>query len=118
MATQRTEVTIVGRRYEGSVDVGLPPDTALRVLADSVAQVAKAESVRVDGWTVSATVRVSIWSWGERVEGRVYGTDSGSRVGVSSTCRAQLFDWGKNRRNVEEILLPFNGPATPPQPQP
>jgi hypothetical protein len=111
-------VTIVGRRYEDSVDVGLPPDVALRALADSVAQVAKAESVRVDGWTVSATVRVSFRSWGENIEGRVYGTDSGARVGVSSTCRAQLFDWGKNRHNVEQILSPFNGPAAPPNPQP
>jgi carbon monoxide dehydrogenase subunit G len=97
----------VGRRYEDSVEVGMPPDAAMRTLTDSVTRVASNRSVQVDGPSVSATVRVSIWSWGERIEGRVEATDSGSRVQVSSTCRAQLFDWGKNRRNVEDIMRPF-----------
>jgi hypothetical protein len=56
-----------------------------------------------DGDTrVTCNVGMSGWSWGERLTMR-FGDDG--ELSVESVCRfpLQLFDWGKNERNVELI---------------
>jgi hypothetical protein len=52
---------------------------------------------------ISATARVSLRSWGERIHVHV---DTEDRVDISSESRfpLTLADWGKNRWNVERIF--------------
>lgn len=46
---------------------------------------------------------ISFWSWGERVTVTLVDTNL---VRVRSSCKlkTQVFDWGKNRRNVEQVI--------------
>lgn len=103
----------MGKSYDEFVDMTMPPDVAFRALYDAIGAIAKPDSVRVDGWTVTGTVGVNWKSWGEAVAGRVLTGAGGTRVEVSSRCRlaTQLFDYGKNRRNVRQVLERFDPPA-------
>jgi hypothetical protein len=69
----------------------------------SGASVTKADSA---AGVIEATVGVSIWSWGEKMLITVVPKDGGSFVTVESKSRVPLtlFDWGKNKRNVEKLL--------------
>ena len=101
--------------YDGHVDLATPPDAAFRTLYEAIGSIAKPDSVQVDGWVVTATVGVNWKSWGEEVAGRVLTGPGGTRVEVTSQCRMKttLFDYGKNRKNVEGVLAHFAPPAGP-----
>lgn len=57
---------------------------------------------RADANELVAIVRGNLWSWGERVHVRV----ANGTLEIESRCRlvTQCFDWGKNRRNVQNLL--------------
>jgi hypothetical protein len=75
-------------------------DSAVLVLRD----VASGQDPSVTADTVEVTTRRDLKTLGEVVSVRVAGTGSGTRVAVSSRpCTVLLFDWGRNRRLVEEV---------------
>lgn len=103
----------MAKSYDGSVDVAMPPDAAFHTLHQAIGSITKPESLQVNGWDVTATVGISMKSWGEHIAGRVLVGPGGTRVEVTSECRwkTTLFDYGKNRKNVESILAHFAPPA-------
>jgi hypothetical protein len=50
---------------------------------------------------VSAKTRASIWSWGEQL---TVDADESGEVRVTSICRFQLIDWGKNAQNCSKFF--------------
>lgn len=111
----------MGKSYDDHVDLAMPPAAALRTLYDAIGAIAKADSLQVDGWVVTATVGTGWKSWGEKVAGRVLTGPGGTRVEVKSACRlaTQVIDMGKNKQNVRQVLAAFQPPAgQPPGPPP
>ena len=49
---------------------------------------------------IEASTGTSLWSWGETVNIKVSSVSSGVEVTISSSAKAQLFDWGKSKENV------------------
>lgn len=62
--------------------------------------------VRVEGGLVKASVRANSLSWGEQITVSLTQGAEGADVVVRSECSfpLQIFDWGKNKENVERIL--------------
>lgn len=54
-----------------------------------------------NGNSITALVGMSLLSWGETVEIN-FGLNR--QISISSRCRAQLFDWNKNKANVEKFM--------------
>ena len=63
-------------------------------------------SVHGGGGVVYGSVPISWTSWGENVTAVVGFGPAGALVTVESRCAlpTQLVDWGKNRKNVEQIV--------------
>jgi hypothetical protein len=57
----------------------------------------------LDPFSLTVLVRMNWWSWGERLSIKV----SDGIVHIRSACvlPTQCLDWGKNQRNVEQLLL-------------
>lgn len=63
------------------------------------------------GWIVShtnesgiqGTVSMSMWSWGERISVRIL-NEQQVEVRSASALATQFIDWGRNRKNVEQLL--------------
>lgn len=55
---------------------------------------------------MTLTVRLSFWSFGERVTVALGSVDGCSLVDITSSCvlRTQILDWGKNERNVRRFF--------------
>ena len=54
---------------------------------------------------IKAHVGVSAWSWGEHLEIMLYETAPGSTaLTVSSGSYYALVDWGKNQKNIDELM--------------
>ncbi|MCR9173302.1 MAG: hypothetical protein NXI10_12450 [bacterium] len=53
---------------------------------------------------IIASVRISLWSWGERVLIELTNLRGSVSVEIKSVAKAQLFTWGKNRLNEEKFL--------------
>ena len=92
------------------LDVPASPDAALRALHEAVAAIAKQETIAVDGPMVTARVGVSARSWGDLLTGTVQPGPNGSRITVESKSRlpTQILDWGKHRKNINEVLSRVN----------
>jgi len=58
----------------------------------------------IDSGTIKANVKMSIWSWGENIEIFISKTSVGTKVTFSSSAKAQLFDWGKSKRNINNFF--------------
>ena len=58
----------------------------------------------IDSGTIKANVKMSIWSWGENIEILISKTSVGTKVTFSSSAKAQLFDWGKSKRNINNFF--------------
>ena len=69
---------------------------------------------------IVAKTSVSLASWGENIRLEVVPDgDDAAVVRMASTVKAQLVDWGKNRRNIEKLLMEVTAvlggkPAGPP----
>lgn len=53
-----------------------------------------------------ANVGGSAFSWGERM---IISLSDPGKIRMKSSCFLQLFDWGKNKRNVTDFLTHFSG---------
>jgi hypothetical protein len=65
----------------------------------------RVRKVREGPGVVTASARVSWWSWGEKITVRLAKSPGGTDVIVRSRCVFfQIYDWEKNARNVNRIL--------------
>ena len=76
------------------------PKALLREVAQAAFEILGWRGVEVAGEGFRVKVSLSLWSWGERVVVRI---DRG-RVACESRCVVGVFDWGKNRENVESFF--------------
>lgn len=66
------------------------------------------ESADGEDGKIIVSTRFSVRSWGERITIQISKEDSKTRVTVCSVPKAQLFDWGKSRRNERRIIRKLN----------
>ena len=57
---------------------------------------------------IKESTKMSVWSWGESIIVLIEKTSVGTKVSVSSEAKAQLFDWGKSRRNINNFFENLN----------
>jgi hypothetical protein len=89
-------------------DVSWARDRATQVLRTLVPH--RELKLNREQFAISAYPPMSWETWGEKITVVVRPDGQGSVVEVSSYCYIpQLFDWGKNRRNVESILRRITG---------
>src|SRR5690349_13527440 len=96
----REEVQMAAK-YETTVAL---KGNAVEPLLDAVASWAASERWRVQSRTdcaIVCLVPLNLWSWGELV--RVVVEHDSLRVISQCTFPLQVFDWGKNARNVERV---------------
>lgn len=53
---------------------------------------------------IRASAPASILSWGEDIEISVEKTGKGTEVTISSSPKAQIFDWGKSEENINRLI--------------
>jgi hypothetical protein len=82
------------RQFKGS------SDDVLAAVRYALRRTSRKEVQRSDK-RITFSVPMSWWSWGERV---TIDLENDGNVTVFSKCVCQLYDWGKNQRNAEEIL--------------
>ncbi|GAA1869880.1 hypothetical protein [Brevibacterium marinum] len=60
-----------------------------------------------------ASFKTTWRSWGEKVTVQVGQTSVGTVVGIRSACAfpLQIFDWGRNKGNVQQIRAGLEAPA-------
>jgi hypothetical protein len=56
------------------------------------------------GRQITASAPASIFSWGEDVQISIEGARAGTKVTVSSSPKAQVFDWGKSEENINRLI--------------
>lgn len=107
----------MARSRTDHVDLAVTPEAALKALHDAVSAMAKPETVQVDGSVVTGRVGVSARSWGDLLTGTVLTGPGATRVTVESKSRlpTQIVDWGKHRKNVNEVLSRVSAPNGPPR---
>jgi len=57
---------------------------------------------------IKASTKMSVWSWGENIKILIEKTSVGTKVSVISEAKAQLFDWGKSKRNINNFFEVLN----------
>jgi hypothetical protein len=101
-------------QHERQVQIAASPQDVTSRLFQSLGSLAGASPPFVQGQVVSTSIGTSMLSWGERVTAHVQAVPSGCVVTVRSASNFALFDWGKNKRNVEQVLawiVPSAAPA-------
>ena len=56
-----------------------------------------------DEWTFIANIPMGIWSYGERLTVSIY-QDGTLEVRSACVWPMQIFDWGKNERNIDKLI--------------
>lgn len=72
----------------------------------ALASIATVQQVDAEGQYVAGAIGWSLWSWGEDIQVWVKPGSPGTVLTVESRSRATtaVFDWGRNRRNVDRLL--------------
>lgn len=86
--------------------VPAPPDQVAQRVCQVVAALPKAAGVTLNPPYVTASIGTGLWSWGEKILVQLSEVPGGAAVRIRSECvfPLQLVDYGKNRRNVEQIV--------------
>lgn len=86
--------------------VPAPPEQVAQRVCHVVAALPKAAGVALNPPYVTASIGTGLWSWGEKILVQLSEVPGGSAVRIRSECvfPLQLVDYGKNRRNVEQIV--------------
>jgi uncharacterized protein (DUF1499 family) len=82
------------------------PPAVFGAVHKALASIATVQQVDAERLYVAATRKASLSSWGERIQVWVKPESVGTLVTVESRCRlgTQVIDWGRNRRNVNQLL--------------
>lgn len=71
---------------------------ALKLLEISIDEIDKHQA------SIIASTKSGLLSWGEEIELHLFSIDSNfTSIEITSEAKAQLFTWGKNEKNVNEI---------------
>lgn len=94
--------------YKSSIDVFLPYDKTLSLVKSAIEQNFSIVSLDPIRGEILARSGISFSSFGENIVVilKPDGQSETTRVFVASECRlaTTLVDWGKNKRNVKEII--------------
>ena len=95
----------MGKSYETTVGVALPPEQAEAALYAALVA-AGVQGVNGGRGVLRGAYPTTWASWGEVVQATTGHGPQGAVVGVRSECAMSttLVDWGKNRKNVDRIL--------------
>ena len=95
--------------YSTRIHLDIPRDAASSAI-EYAFDLLRWKLMSADGGKFIGRVSASVMSWGERIEVTFVGPDD---LEIASFCFSplQVFDWGKNRRNVEVFLQIFEKQA-------
>jgi hypothetical protein len=96
----------MGSSYERQITLAIEPEDAGGRIREVLSAMPRVRQVREGPEAVTASARISWWSWGEKITVRLAKSPGGTEVVVRSQCKlpTQSLDWGKNERNVNQIL--------------
>jgi hypothetical protein len=92
----------------------------------ALSSIARINQANASAGYLAGTTGISVFSMGERIQVWISPEPQGTAVTVRSRCRlwSQVFDWGRNRRNIRRLLdaanaTPSSGSASliPPRPR-
>lgn len=91
--------------YQTAIEVAAPPPQVEGAVFHAFTA-AGLTGVRGGGGTMHGRVALNLWTWGETLSATIGFGPRGATVMVRSECAMpiQLFDWGKNRKNVERVI--------------
>lgn len=110
----RDFMVAMGRSFEQRITVPLPPEQVAPLVQQALATVPKANGIYLNPPTITASTGIGAFSWGEKLLVHLSRVPDGTEVMVRSECAfpLQLVDYGKNRKNVEQILRALPGQPT------
>lgn len=107
----------MGKNYEGHSTLDMDVDAATRHVHEALAAMPKINVMGVWQGLVRASVPMSWNTWGEDITVSLATSQQGTDVRIRSECSnpLQLGDWGRNKKNVDQIsrVLQGHGAATP-----
>lgn len=103
----------MGAKYEEVTVVPINADAVWQRAIQVLNAHPRIAEVRTHPDMLTGRVKISWRSWGEELTVRVDPGPDGTHVFVRSECEApfQIIDWGKNRANVQLIILGLEPPA-------
>jgi hypothetical protein len=94
-------------KYESSSTYTIPAGAVFNAAAQAVQNLPgwRAREINPAGWYVNGSVPFNFWSYGENILVQVTEPTPGQPVvNASSSSVFALFDFGRNRRNVEKLF--------------
>jgi len=114
-------------KYESSISYAVPAGVVFNAAAQAVQNLPgwSVREVNQAGWYITASVSLSLWSWGENILIQVTEPTPGQpSVNASSSSVFAIFDFGRNKRNINKLFVELQnvlaqaGYGAAPQPQP
>lgn len=104
----------MGAKYEEKMTIPFAAADVWRRAIEVINQLPGVTGVHTQPGLLSASVHVNWRSWGENVTVRVDEARGGTLVRIRSECAfpPQIFDWGKNKKNVSQIRLGLEPPRS------
>lgn len=95
--------------------IPLPPEQVAAQAQQVLAALPKGRNVWVNPPLVGADTGMGAFSWGEKLQVHLAQIQGGTHARVTSECvfPLQLVDYGKNRKNVEQIVAGLQLPQPP-----
>lgn len=94
-------------KFESSTSYDLPASVVFNAAAQAAQSLPGWRVVEVNqaGWYITASVSLNFWSYGENITVQIMEPSPGQPVmNVLSTSKFALFDFGKNRSNVNKYF--------------
>jgi zinc-ribbon domain len=94
-------------KSERAVSYAAPAAVVFNSAAQAVQNLSgwKLKEVNQQGWYITAAVSFSFWSYGENISIQVSEPSPGQpMLGISSSSVFAIFDFGKNKRNVNKFF--------------
>lgn len=94
-------------KSEGSTSYAVPAGAVFNAAAQAVQNLPgwKLRGLNQQGWYIAAAVAFSFWSYGENISIQVSEPSPGQpMLGISSSSVFALFDFGRNKKNVNKFF--------------
>lgn len=95
--------------------IPLPPEQVAAQAQHVLAALPKGRNVWVSPPVIGADTGIGALSWGEKLQVHLAQVQGGTAARITSECAfpLQLVDYGKNRKNVEQIVAGLQVPQPP-----